>query len=115
MAADDRAAEALAAIRESRANSMIGGLFRPTVAQLDLDVDDLPRLLAAVEDVRRLAIDWEGRAAETYQTAIRAADRGALPERVEALTARAKTLNDAAVKLRAVIERALTGEEATDG
>jgi hypothetical protein len=46
---DDRVSAELAAIRQRHANSEIGGLQRPTVAQIDAGAEDVPRLLAAVE------------------------------------------------------------------
>ena len=96
----------LAAIRERRANSDFDGLWRPTVADLDLFGDDIPRLLKAVEAALKLADKWEAEARGIFLEAARTAEAGEVGV--------ASALQSAAADLREAIRASLTGQEAGD-
>jgi hypothetical protein len=49
----------LAEIRDRRDGADADGLWRPTIAALDLGHDDIPHLVAAVEAALKLADQWK--------------------------------------------------------
>jgi hypothetical protein len=73
--------------------------------------DAMPRLLAAVEAVLKLAEEWKATSAQLGEMAERADARGADPLRTTLMDARAQAYQDNAQALSEAISAALLGEE----